>query len=197
MSYCTLDDLKTYLNISESTEDVRLSRFIARAQTKLESMTDRVFEATADSTKYLDAIDDVGGRTLYLTSVGSDLAVITSITNGDDDELAVTDYVTEPRSIPPYHAIKLLASSGISWTYEDDHENAITVVGRWAHTDQAEGVVLPAAEEACLLLAAYHWHAKDNAIDLERTIIAGNATILPSQWPQSVRDFVKTYKRLV
>ena len=190
--YAAVDNLKSYLDISGTTEDVLLAQIIARAQHTLETQTGKVFEATADSTKTYDAITDVDGNTLTVDWLCS----ITSITNGDSAVLAATDYVTQPRNTAPYYAIRLLASSGLAWTYDDDHENAITIVGKFAYTDQNTGAVWGPASDACLELAMHLYRLRANAGDLDRPLIVGNTTILPAQWPQNVRMFIESVRSL-
>lgn len=189
MPYCTVNELKDYLGIDVATEDVLLAQTIARTQAIIDTHTGRTFEATTDSTKYFDAVDDVDGAILYL---GTDLCNITSITNGDGDLLAVTDYVTQPRSGTPVYAIRLLASSGLSWTYEDDHENAITIVGRWAYSTTAPADIT----QATLRLAHWLYQQKDNAVDVAQVVVSGGVTLIPPSMPRDVQAILAPYKRL-
>jgi len=193
MSYCTVGDIKTYLDISEYGDDVLLASCIERAQAVIDRHTSRTFEASADATKYLDALEDVDGRTLYVRSVG-DLCAITSVTNGDGTVLAATDYVTQPRSLTPYYAIRLLASSGHTWTYVTDPENAITVVGKWAYSTSAPADI----EQACVRLAVVFYRQKDTTAEIDRPLLAGDGTIvMPQTMPSDVRSLLKPYRRIL
>ena len=193
MAYCTLDDIKTYLGVTTDDDNVLLFSCISRAQQTIDTHCRRVFEATADSTKYLDAVEDVDGDTLYLTSAG-ELCAITLITNGDSTVLAETDYVTQPRNATPYYAIRLLASSGHTWTYNDDHENAITIVGKWAYSVSAPADV----EQACLRLATVYYRQKDTTADIERPLLAGDGTIvMPQTMPADVKALLSPYRKQI
>ncbi len=194
MSYCTLDDLKTYRKIEDSTQDVLLGSSIERAQAAIDIYCRRTFESYTDETRYLDSVEDVDGATLYVTVAG-ELAAITTVTNGDASVLALTDFVTEPRTGTPSYALRLLASSGVTWVRKDngDHENAIAILGRWAYSVQAPDDIT----QACIRWAAWLFDQKDNAADLDRPVIAGNATILPAQIPSDVFGYLKPYRRLV
>jgi len=195
MAYCVVaTDLKPYLGIAAATvtDDALLTQLVTRAQAMIDKYCDRTFEASADSTKYLDAVDDVEGVILHLGSAG-DLCAITSVTNGDDEVVASDEYVTEPRGSTPYRALRLLASSDVSWTYDEDHENAITIVGKWAYSATAPADIT----HACTRLAACLYRQKDNAGDMDRAIVAGNATILPAKLPSDVAEILKPYRRLV
>lgn len=183
MAYCTKDDLKTYLGITGTGEDALLGTIITRAQDILEFQTGKVFEAAADETRYFD---DVDGATLYVDWICS----ITSIKNGDGAELAATDYVSIPRNMPPYYAIKLLSSSGTAWTGD------IEVTGKFGYTNDAAGKVWGPAAAACVELAAYLYRLKDNVGDMDRPVVTDGVTILPSQWPQNVRQFIQGVQEL-
>ena len=51
MAYTTTALLKSYMGITASTDDTLLSLCIDRAQSTIESYTNRVFEASADTTR--------------------------------------------------------------------------------------------------------------------------------------------------
>lgn len=190
MAYTTVSDLKTYLGVTGTGDDTLLGDLIDRAQKIIESATDRVFEASADTTRYFDAIDDVQGAVLWFDE---DLCAITTVTNGDSVEVASDEYVTQPRNSTPYDSIKLLSSSNKSWTYSTDPENAISVEGKWAFSTSPPDDIV----HATVRLAAYLYRQKDNAKELDRTVIAGNATILPANFPSDVMTIIRHYKRLV
>jgi hypothetical protein len=161
MAYCTTVQVKTYLNITVSIDDALLSDLIARAQQIINAYCLRTFEAAADSSRTFDAVRDVCGRTLYLDA---DLCAITSITNGDGTVLATTDYVTEPRNRTPYYAITLRSDSSQEWAYSNQHENAITVTGRWAYSVSAPNDVV----WACIRLTAWPLYTADTGADVDR-----------------------------
>ena len=188
MAYITTNDLKTYRDITGNTDDTLLGVLIADAQKIIDAYCIRTFEASADATRYLDAERDVDGLTLRLDR---DLCAITSITNGDGSVLAATDYVTEPRSSTPYWGIRLLRSSGHVWTYTDDPENAIKVIGKWAYSATAPADIA----WATLRLAAYLYNQRANAGDLDRPILANNVTIMPARLPADIRAVLDAYKR--
>jgi len=189
MSYVTLTDLKAYLGITNTTDDAVLIGMIAAAQTGIDSWCGRTFEAAADSTKYLDAADDVDGAWLYLPD---DLAQITTITNGDSTTVTTADYVTQPRNRAPYYALKLKADSDVAWTYEDAPENAISISGRWAYS------VTPPADivQACRRYAAYLYRQRDASVfDVTAQVDIGMITI-PQGIPADVEKLLNPYRRL-
>lgn len=192
MAYTTTALLKTYLGITGSGDDTLLTALIARAQAVIDSHCRRTFEASGDTTRYFDAERDVDGVTLFLDE---DLCAITSITNGDGDVLTASEYTTEPRNRTPYYAIRLLGSSGLYWTVNDssDAEDAIAIVGKWAYSTSAPDDIV----HATLRLAGYLYRQRDNAADLDRPVIAGNATVLPSQLPSDLKTLLAPYRKVV
>lgn len=186
MAYVTLADTKVYLGIPTLTtaDDALITALIATAQATIDGYTSRTFEASADTTHNLDAIENVDGRELRLDG---DLCAITSITNGDGVVVTAAQYTTNPRNKTPWYKIRLLLSSGVAWTYTTDPEDAIVIVGKWAYSETAAACKEADIPGACKRLAAYMYRQKDNAGDLDRAVIAGNATILPAQIPNDIK----------
>lgn len=159
MSYCTEPEVSAYLGLSEDSDAGLLETFIRAAQGMIERQTGRVFEVTADSTRRFSPVVDCRGRTLYLTHDLADTP--TTIVNGDGATLAATDYVTEPRTERPVYAIKLLNSSGVTWAWTTDSEDAIAVTGKWGYSTTPPDDI----KHACVRLAAFLYRQRDNAQD--------------------------------
>jgi hypothetical protein len=189
MAYVTTAELRAYLGISGSGDDTLLDALIAAAQSMVDAYTGRTFEAAGDTTHYMHAVDDVDGVALF---VDGDLCAITTVTNGDAVEVASDEYTTMPRNRTPYYSIVLLPSSQKSWTYSTDPEGAISVLGRWAYSTTAPADVA----HACKRLAGYLYRQKDNANDIDRALVVGNATVLPSDLPRDVKQILSPYVRL-
>jgi hypothetical protein len=195
MAYCTKAQVKTYLGISEATDDDLIDDLIDRAQKAIETYTDRIFKVGSDSTRYFTVGVDTVERTLFFDE---DLCQITSIvTNADDGSggttLETTDYHTKPRNETPYYAVKLASSSSESWDYTDDPEDGITVTGWWGYS------VTPPADivHACIRLASYYYRQKDAQIfDVTAMPSAGVMTV-PQGMPKDVKVVLDPYRRLV
>lgn len=190
MAYAVIADVKEYLGLTDTAHDALLTRLITAAQKYIEQKTGRVFEAAANSTRTLDAWADVEGRRLWL---GGDLCAITSVTNGDAVVVSTAQYATEPRNSTPYYAILLLNSSGKAWTYVDDPEKAITIVGKWAYSATPPADIV----QATIRLAGWMYRQRDNSADGDRGIIAGNATILPNRVPTDVEALIAPYRPIL
>ena len=184
MAYCTLAELKLHIGITSTSDDTMLSSLIADAQALIDAQCRRTFEAASDTARTFDAVRNVRGRLLMLDA---DLAQITSITNGDGTTVSTSQYTTEPRNATPWWGIRLLSSSGISWTYSTDPEDAITITGRWAWSVTADDVV----EKACLDTAHLMYSMRDNLADATRPLLTGDGNvILPGEYPKSLRTLI-------
>lgn len=188
MAYATAVELKRYLNITSSTDDTLLGELLDAATAMIDRETGTTFAVSSDTTRYLDAIGNVDG--LYLL-FDCWCASITSITNGDGETIDSANYVKEPRDAPHY-GVKLLKSKGKTWTYVTDAENAIAVVGKWGYSTTPPADVV----QACKRLAAFLYRQRENANDVDRAVVVGNATVLPSQLPADVAKMLAPYKSL-
>lgn len=131
-SYCLLADLKTYLNITTSTDDALLQVMLDAATARINSHTGgRNYLATLDTIRTFDPIVNLYEGLLWLDE---DLSYITSVINGDSLNTDITDAIyTEPRNRTPYYRLGLLPSSSVAWQYTTDPQNAISITGRWAY----------------------------------------------------------------
>ena len=179
MAYVDVATLKRYLGVSGAGDDQLLAELITMAQAIIDADIGRTFEASADTTRTFDAVRDVDGPALRLDA---DLCAITSVTNGNSVVVTSGQYTTQPRNVTPWYELRLLGSSGLSWTYTTDPEDSISIVGRWAYSTTADALIAG----ACRRLAAYLYRQKDNAGDLDRAVIAGNTTILPAAIPSDM-----------
>jgi hypothetical protein len=193
VAYLTVAELVAYAGIDSARDNALLTSLIARAQAIIEREVGYSFEASGDTTRYLDAgpLRDGGavdGLRLWLPT---GCASITSITNGDSVAVATTAYVTEPRTAP-YYAVKLKASKALRWELNSDNdpENAITVVGKWAYSTSAGEDV----KHATARLALWLYRQRDNSTDLDRPLVADGITILPASIPTDVAAFISAYR---
>jgi hypothetical protein len=193
MAYVTLEELRAHIlgNSGSTPEDeVLLQGFLDSAQQYIEGETDRVFEAAADETRYVDYDDfHVRGRTLYLDY---DLCQITSVVNGDGVALAPSEYVTVERHKTPWYALTIKSNVAKVWTYSGAQEGAIAITGRWAYSITADAAV----KQAVKRLAAWLYRQKDTHNDLV-VPVAGQSGVLivPSSLPKDVQSFIESRLR--
>lgn len=193
MSYITTGQLCSYLGIDtpNASDNVQLAGFITAAQSIIERQTHRTFQATADTTRYIDARGSLDCGLLWL---GADLCQITSVTNGDGVLVLGTQYITEPRNLTPYYALRIRSDANVSWTYAapTPYENAIAIVGRWAYSVEPPADIV----QATARLASYLYKQKDTGQELDRALIApGGTMVLPAVLPNDVLTLIRPYRR--
>ena len=192
MGYVTVPQFRSYRGITSSAADSLLGDIIDRATAQIETYCDRVFRApTTAATHYLDAVRDVSPdhKTLYLNE---DLATIVTVVNGDDETVATTHYVTEPRYGTPYRSLRLTGLADSLWTYDDAPEDAIKVNGRWGYATSPPADI----QHATIRLAAYLYAQKDASI-FDVTVQVGMGVMsVPQGLPRDVREILDPYKRI-
>lgn len=189
MSYATTADIKAYLGISGTGDDVLLAELVQAASAAIDTYTNRMFAVTGDATRYIDAVGDhVRGATLYLDR---DLCQITSVVNGDGTTVTTSQYTTIPRNDTPYRALRLLGSAGLTWTYSTDWEGAIAITGRWGFSIQPPYDI----QQAAMRLAAFYYRQKDAQL-ADVTAIEAGVVIQTPAMPADVLGLIKAYRRL-
>jgi len=194
MAYCTLDDVKIYLDVEGIGDDGLIEDLIDRAQKAIDSHTDRTFEDPgADATRNFTVGIDTNGSELIFDE---DIYSITTVKNNADDGSGgdtVTDseYITLPRNETPYYGIKLLTSSSVYWRYTDDPEAGIKITGRWAYSSGAPDDIV----QACARWAAYMYRQRDAQVFDVTAIPSAGVIQIPSGMPADVRILLNPYIR--
>ena len=193
MAYASTADLKAYLKISVATDDTLLASCLTRAQAIIDRATHKTFEASADTTRYFDAVRDVldGGRTLFFDQQWIAQIGTNGVVNGDGVTIPSTAYVTEPRNAGPWYGIRLKSDADYIWTFSSSEEDAIAITGRWAYSVTAPADIV----QATIRLAAYLYRQKDNATgDEDRPIMTGDGvTIMPQALPNDVFQLLQPF----
>lgn len=189
--YTTLNELKTYLGISATTDDVLLMSIIVRASEAVDSYTGRTFSAASDSTRYFDAIGEhiIDGRDLYLDH---DLCEVTTVINGNGTAISSTYYTTIPKNETPFYAIRIKQNYSSTWAYSTAWEDAISIVGKWAYS------VNPPADitQATIRWAGYMYKQKDAQVFDTTAIPEAGVIQIPAGIPQDVRMLLRPFKRV-
>ena len=185
MAYTTLADVKAYLGITPVGDDTLLAALIVRAQSIIEMITGRSFEAVT-ATKYFHA-EDVDGQTLWM--LGDDLLTVTTLTNGDGVVIAAANFRLEPRNSTPKFSIRL--NESLVWDFTDG-DSEITVAGTWGYAATAPAGIV----QACIRLTSFLYRQKDTNADIDRPLVTGDGvTIMPSALPVDVMTLLKPYMR--
>lgn len=132
-SYCSLTDLKTYLNVGTSTDDTLIQVLLDAATNRIDSRCGRTFQAAADTVHYFDPSHDLLRGELWFDD---DISYITSVINGDSEDVTSTLY-TNPRNFTPYYSAGFKSSTPNNWNYTTDVQNSIAITGRWAYMEKS------------------------------------------------------------
>jgi hypothetical protein len=190
-AYITIAELKAQLSSQTfgSGDDALLTEMCSAATLWFESETGRVFDASSNTTRYLDASHDVCG---YRLKLPWDLCSINSITNGDGTLVTSGQYVTSPRNFAPYYEIELLQSAAIIWTWSTDPQNAIAISGGWGYSATPPADV----KRAVLMLAAQMYKSRDLAIGVAAPVVTMEGqVIMPATIPAFTHSVACKYQR--
>lgn len=191
------------MGITASGDDSLLSLCIDRAQSAIESYTNRVFEASSDTTRnYTPIIDRIGsgmgfnGDLIddYTIDTQYDLISITSITNGDTTNIPTANVITMPLNFTPAWAVRIKQASGYFWTYTGSPEASVSIVGRWGYSLTAPANI----QQACLRLASQMYRQRDGSPDLSDSIISADGSAIVSGAMRSdVKALLNPYRRRI
>jgi hypothetical protein len=191
------------MGITASGDDSLLSLCIDRAQSAIESYTNRVFEAGSDTTrKYTPIIDRIGsgmgfnGDLIddYTIDTQYDLISITSITNGDTTNIPTASVVTMPLNFTPAWAVRIKQASGYFWTYTGSPEASVSITGRWGYSLTAPANI----QQATLRLASQMYRQRDGSPDLSDSIISADGSAIVSGAMRSdVKALLNPYRRRI
>lgn len=189
--YCTRAEVRTYKGIgaNNTADDDLIDDLIGRASQRIDTYCRRTFVARTSETRYFDALRDVRGRMLFLDD---DLQAVTTLTNGDDSEISSDSYVLLPTNVTPKYAIKLKQSSSISWTYSNDPEEAISVLGTWGFnntTTPPEDI-----KHAAVRLSAWYYDQRKAPFGTQAVPELGVIEVTPDV-PADVRSILDNYVR--
>ena len=193
MAYITTADVKSYLGLTGAVDDTLLGYLIDRAQKAIETHTQRIFSASADTTRLYTVGEDTDGRYLYLDE---DLCAITTVTTDADATSPTTltdetDYITIPRNTTPYIALQIIGSSTYEWTYTDDPAMGVSVIGRFAYSTTPPEDIL----HACIRLVGYYYRQKDSQVFDVTAIPEAGVISIPQGIPADVKRILEPYRR--
>ena len=187
--YITLANFKAVKTISstDATDDGVIERMIEQASRYIDIQTGRTFYARTE-THYFDV---PGGRELRMDD---DLLTITTLTNGDDNTIADTEYNLVPKNTTPYYAIRLKQMSSKYWDSDSDGntEDVISVAGTWGYSDGAPMDVQQACEDIVLRMYGRRY-GKGN--DGQVKVTAAGVVVTPNDVSSQTQRVINYYKR--
>jgi hypothetical protein len=176
--YATLAELKSWLNITNSTDDTLLENAITAASRQIDGHTHRRFYA-ATETRYFTPNN---GASLLV----DDLLTVTTLKQDDDGDgtfeitWATTDYVLWPRSAAyhnppgPYWEIRTTPVGSYAFTRIQDN---IQIAGSWGYSSSAPADV----KQACLIQSGRLFRRKDSPYGVAGTTALGAAIMIKGE----------------
>ena len=196
MAYITVAQFKTFLGITDSTDDGIIQICIDGAQTFINTHTGRTFEAAADTTrKFTPLREDFGGSLWWdgmTLGLDTDLCQLTTITNGDGNLIPSTAVVLLPSNFTAKSAIKIKANTQYVWTYTGSPDESVSIVGRWAYSITAPADIV----SACYELTKYFYQNREsNPQSAQQIISADGAVIAPDAILKTIISLINPYVR--
>ena len=190
MAYCTVADVREYLDIQETGDDTLIDDLIDRAQAAIDSHTRRTFEDPgADDTREFTVGVDTDGLVLLFDEDIYTITTVKTDADGDADTILPSAYITMPRNKTPYYGIKLLTSKSYYWDYTDDPETGIEITGRWAYSSEAPDDIV----QACSRWAAYMYRQRDAQVFDTTAIPSAGIIQIPKGMPADVKILLGPY----
>lgn len=166
-AYCTLNEFKDYITSPQNEleasdrDDGVIERLIVSASRRIDDMCNRRFYPRIETKSY----DVPNGRALWLED---DLLEVITLTNGDDNTIASTEYIFNPKNEYPKYAIILTEATSTLWEEDSSFntEQVIDLLAYWGYHDRYS---LEAWGTAGTLGAAWN-----SATTLTATLTAGH-----------------------
>lgn len=133
--YATLAQARVEVkaDIVDVSGDAELLRALYFASARVQVETERHFWPRLETVTYDATGFHIGP---YRLDTGRDLLEVTTLTNGDDTAISAAVITLAHGNIWPKYRIRLKRSGGVTFTYTDDYEEAISVAGVWGyHSD--------------------------------------------------------------
>jgi hypothetical protein len=189
--YATLAEVKAYIDTASTNagDDAVIEDMVEMASRLIDTLTLRTFYARTE-THYFNYS---GERGLIMDD---DLLTVTTLTNGDDEIIASTEYNLLPFSRSPKHEIKLKQSSTYGWSIDTDGntEGVISVVGTWGYSTTAPADI----KHACISIVISAYHKRyGQGLDGTAQITSMGVVITPNDIPKEAWTIINPYRRRV
>lgn len=190
MAYTTLEDVKAYLGITETTDDAIIESSIAAAKLAIDNYCSTSFDVSDDTTRLFDCRSDlIAGRSLHLDRHTLAEAPVSVTIDG----VNVTDAV-KVYGDAPYHELILSGSSGYSWRGmygSSDPEDAISITGKWGYSTTPPSDVVRAA----VIWSSHLYQIKDAAPDGTLSLSTVEEQQRVVAIPVNARELLSPYRR--
>ena len=187
--YATLAEVKAYIDTATTNagDDSVIEDMVEMASRLIDRLTLRTFYARTE-THYFSYS---GGRGLEMDD---DLLTVTTLTNGDDDEISSDDYNLLPFNRSPKHEIRLKQSSTEGWEIDTDGntEGVISVAGTWGYSATAPADI----KHACISIVISAYHRRfGQGVEGVAQITAVGVVITPQDIPKDAWVIINPYRK--
>lgn len=197
--YATLDEFLGLpeFESSKPVDDVFVERLIERCSREFDGDTGYWFYADTQTRSY----DTPKGRALKLDAP---LLSVTTITNGDGETVASSEYNLYPLNGPNRMEIRLKQSSNTLWQYTSggDTEGVISVAGAWGYVDRdstdPESMAAILNSKAAVLALALSVYKRRYGVGVEGVaqVTGAGVVITPRDKSPEYLDIVRRYRRM-
>jgi len=189
--YATLAQFKSWNKIgsTDADDDTVIESCIESASRFIDIETGRTFYARTETRKYSVPSD------LRALVLDDDLLTITTLTNGDGNTIASSEYNLWPVNTSPYRRIILKSASTTFWL-QDSSSNVdyvISVAGTWGYVAATPTDIYT----ICLIAAnAYYKRRAGESTSSVARVTAMGVVLTPQDMPGIVADTIRSYKGL-
>lgn len=190
--YCTLDNYKTYGIPDAGTnadDDAVIEKLIEMASRYIDRKTGRTFYARTE-THYFDY-----PKTRFL-KLSDDLLSVTTLTNGDGNTIADTEYNLIEYNTTPYYALELTDISTTFWqpTSSGSYLKCIQLAGSWGYSAIAPDDIEIATMD--IVKNAYNRRKGKNLAGVA-TITGAGVVISPADISDLTKDTIRHFRRRI
>lgn len=199
-SYVALDEFLALpdMESAQPHDDVFIERLLERCSREFDGDTGQWFYAHQQSRTY----DVPYGRCLELDAA---LLTVTHLTNGDNTNIAATEYLLYPLNGPNKNEIRLKQSSSVLWQYASNgnREGVIIINGEWGYVDRdsvdPESVIPILNSKSAVLALALAIYKRRYGVGAEGVaqVTGAGVVITPRDKSPEYWSIVNRYKRLL
>ena len=199
-SYATLDEFKGLpeLETAQPADDVFIERLLERCSREFDGDTGHWFYAD-QQTRYFDTPCGAG------LELDAPLLSVTALTNGDNTNIAASEYRLYPLNGVHKNEIRLRASSAVAWqaSIAGDPGGAITVRGAWGYVDRTatdpESMTAILNSKAAVLALALAIYKRRYGVGTDGVaqVTGAGVVITPRDKSPEYLAIVQRYRRLL
>lgn len=191
MAYVTLADLKVFLGIADTADDVTLQRSLDASEEQVNAFTGRRFSADESAVvRYYDALDRA---VVAIDPLSTTTDLVVQVDQDGDGTFEDTLTINTDFRLDPYNAVALgwpyTSLAALTGTTFPKGSRRIKVTGRWGWP------AVPASiKQATLIQASRLWKRKESPFGVAGSPEFGNELRLLAALDPDVQALLRPYK---